>query len=275
MYGESQMYELEYTPERLDWNEYFIRFKKTGDIKYYREFLHLYEPVLDRKIGRFIERYELEDFRAEDLKQIFSFLLWEELQRYDSEIPLLQLIKYKVQTAWHEYVRVNCGNFQVDNRHQYLLLKKIAYLYFQKKDNNSLSEIISEVAADLNLTEESVEKYLVAVSTFKPKYNADFYANDDEDSFYSSAVDFVANDLDTEALYLKLLRQEKLNSALADLRKLDRLLIEYVYGICPKCLKNKEKKTLREASLLLGLTEDGAEKKLKKILNKLKKNMEK
>ena len=56
---------------------------------------------------------------------------------------------------------------------------------------------------------------------------------------------------------------------------MDRLLIEYVYGICPKCLKNKEKKTLREASLLLGLTEDGAEKKLKKILNKLKKNMEK
>ena len=86
-------------------------------------------------------------------------------------------------------------------------------------------------------------------------------------------MDSVANDLDTEALYFKLLRQEKLNSALADLRKPDRLLIEYVYGICPKCLKNKDKKTLREASLFLGLTEDGAEKKLKNILNKLKKNM--
>ena len=93
-------------------------------------------------------------------------------------------------------------------------------------------------------------------------------------SFYSSAVDSVANDLDTEALYFKLLQQEKLNNALADLRKPDRLLIEYVYGICPKCLKNKEKKTLREASLLLGWTEDGAEKKLKNILNKLKKSME-
>ena len=269
------MYELEYEPERLDLNEYFIRFKETGDTKYYREFLHFYEPVLDRKIGRFIEHYELEDSRAEDLKQIFSFLLWEELQGYDSEIPLLQMIKYKVQAAWQEYVRVNCGNFQVDNRHQYLLLKKTAYLYYQKKDsNNSLSELISEIAAELELTEESVEKYLVAVSTFKPKYNADFYASDDENDYYSSAVDSVANDLDTEALYFKLLRQEKLNSALADLRKPDRLLIEYVYGICPKCLKNKDKKTLREASLLLGLTEDGAEKKLKKILNKLKKSME-
>ena len=247
------MYELDYTPERLDWNEYFTRYKETGDIKYYREFLHYYEPVLDRKTNRFIERYELEDFRAEDLKQTFSFLLWEELQGYNSEIPLLQLIKYKVPAAWQEYVRVNCGNFQIDNRHQYLLLKKIAYLYYRKKGkNNSLSEIISEIAAELNLTEESVENYLVAVSTFKPKYNADFYASDDEDDFYSSAVDSVANDLDTEALYFKLLRQEKLNIALADLRKPDRLLVEYVYGICPKCLLNKKRKTLREASLLLG-----------------------
>ena len=236
------MYELEYKPERLDWNVYFIRFKETGDIRFFREFLHFYEPVLDRKIGRFIEHYELEDYRAEDFKQIFSFLLWEELQSYDSEIPLLQLIKYKVQTAWHEYVRVNCGNFQVDNRHQYLLLKKIAYLYYQKKDNNSLSEIIPEIAAELEITEENVEEYIIAVSTFKPKYNADYYANDDEDVLYSSAMDSVANDLDTEALYFKLLRQEKLNSALADLRKPDRLLIEYVYGICPKCLKNGKMK---------------------------------
>ena len=52
-------------------------------------------------------------------------------------------------------------------------------------------------------------------------------------------------------------------------------MVEYVYGICPKCLRNKKRKTLREASLLLGLTEDGAEKKLKNILNKLKKSIEK
>ena len=52
------------------------------------------------------------------------------------------------------------------------------------------------------------------------------------------------------------------------------ILIEYVYGICPKCLKNKEKKTLREASLLLGLIEDGAQSKLNKILEKLKKALQ-
>lgn len=266
------MYELDYAPERLDLNEYFVRYKKTGEIKYFKEFLHFYESYLDRKVNRFITRYELEDYRAEDLKQIFVIVLWKELQNYDSDIPLLQLIKYRIMTAWHDYVRINCGNFKLDNRHQHAVLKKIAYLYYQKKEKNKpLSQIISEIAAEMDLTEDSIENYLIAMTNFKPKYNADFYSSDEDDDYYSSAVDSVDNILDTESLYFKLSQQEKLLNALAKLNKKDRLLIEYVYGICPQCLKNKERKTIRQASLMLGLTEDGAQKKLKSILKKLRK----
>ena len=67
------MYELDYQPERLDWNEYFVRYKESGEMKYIKEFLHFYEPFLDRKVKQFINRYELEDYRAEDLNQIFVF----------------------------------------------------------------------------------------------------------------------------------------------------------------------------------------------------------
>ena len=266
------MYELDYQPDRLDWNEYFVRYKESGEIKYFKEFLHYYEPYLDRKVNRFIKRYELEDYRVEDLKQIFVTVLWDELQAYDSDMPLLQLIKYDVLSAWHDYVRINCGNITLDNRHQYAVLKKIAYLYYQKKENDKpLSQIISEIADETDLTEDSIENYLVAVTTFKPKYNADFYGSDEDEDYYSSAVDSSENYLDTERIYFKLSQQETLLNALAKLNKKDRLLIEYVYGICPKCLKNKERKTIRQASLSLGLTEDGAQKKLKSILNKLRK----
>ena len=269
------MYELDYTPERLDWNEYFVRYKESGEIKYFKEFLHFYEPFLDRKVNRFIKRYELEGYRAEDLKQIFVTVLWEELQAYDSDMPLLQLIKYDVLSAWHEYVRMNCGNFKFDNQHQYALLKKIAYLYYRKKEKNKpLSQIISEIAEEMGLTEDSIENYLIAVITFKPKYNADFYGSDEDEDYYSSAVNSAENDLDTERLYFKLSQQEKLLNVLSQLNKKDQLLIEYVYGICPQCLKSKEKKSIRQASLLLGLTEDGAQKKLKSILKKLKKNLQ-
>ena len=269
------MYELDYQPERLDWNEYFERYRQSKEVKYYYEFLHFYEPFLDRKVNRFIKRYELEDYHAEDLKQIFVTVLWDELQTYDSEIPLLQLIKFTVMSAWHDYVRINCGNFKLDNRHQYMLLKKIAYLYYQKTEKNKpLSQIISEISDEMDLSEESIENYLIAVTNFKPKYNADFYSSDENDDYYSSAVDSVDNDLDTERVYFKLSQQEKLLNALTKLNKKDRLLIEYVYGICSQCLKNKERKTIRQASLLLGLTEDGAQKKLKSILKKLKKRLQ-
>ena len=262
------MYELDYQPERLDWNEYFKRYRQSKEVKYYYEYLHFYEPFLDRKVNRFIKRYELEDYRAEDLKQIFVTVLWEELQAYDSDMPLLQLIKYDVLSAWHDYVRINCGNFTLDNQHQYALLKKIAYLYYRKKEKNK------PIAEEMGLTEDSIENYLVAVTTFKPKYNADFYGSDEDDDYYSSAVDSAENNLDTERIYFKLSQQERLQNAIAQLNKKDRLLIEYVYGICPQCLKNKEKKSIRQASLLLGLTEDGAQKKLKSILKKLKKNLQ-
>lgn len=269
------MYELDYQPDRLDWNEYFVRYKESGEIKYFKEFLHFYEPYLDRKVNRFIKQYELENYREEDLKQIFVAVLWKELQTYNSNMPLLQLIKFTVMSAWHDYVRINCGNFKPNNRHQYMLLKKIAYLYYQKKENDKpLSQIISEIAEEMDLSEDSIENYLVAVTTFKPKYNADFYGSDEDGDYYSSAVDSAENNLDTERIYFKLSQQERLQNAIAQLNKKDRLLIEYVYGICPQCLKNKERKSIRQASLLLGLTEDGAQKKLKSILNKLRKQLQ-
>lgn len=51
-------------------------------------------------------------------------------------------------------------------------------------------------------------------------------------------------------------------------------MIELVFGICPNCLKSKEKITIREASLRVGLTTEGVEKRLKKILKRLKEDLE-
>lgn len=266
------MYELDYTPVKLsDWNEYFVRFRETGDIRYYNEFLHFYEPVLDERTRAFIRRFELEEYRAEDLKQIFSSLLWEELQTYDSEIPLLQMIRFKALNEWNEYVRLNCGNFQPDNRNQYTLLRKIARLYYAKSDDKKTTrEIITEIARELELTEKSVEDYITAVATFKPKYNADFYVEEEDGEFFSPIPDSYT----TEDWFFRLEQKEKLNSALADLTITEQKLIEIRFGICLNCLGNLPKSTMSASSMSLGLTESGAEKKLKTILKKLRKALQ-
>ena len=51
-------------------------------------------------------------------------------------------------------------------------------------------------------------------------------------------------------------------------------MTELVFGICPDCLKSREKMTIRESSLRVGLTAEGAEKRLKKILKRLKEDLE-
>ena len=269
------MYELDYTPEKLDWNEYFVKYKDSSEIKYYNEFLHFYEPVLESKARKFIRRFELEEYRLDDLKQIFSVILWQELQNYDSDIPLLQLIKYKVRSEWHEYVRINCGNFQPDTRNQYMILKKIARLYYHKNNGkNKINDIISEIAAEMNLTEKSVENYITAVATFKPKYNADFYDSDDEDENHYSAVNSVADNYTTEDWFFRLQQKEKLINALSKLSKTDKKLIWSRYGICLNCLGYLPKSTMSKTSMSLDMTESGAEKKLKTILKKLRKALQ-
>lgn len=266
------MYELDYLPVRLnDWNEYFVRYKQSSDKKFFNEFLHFYEPILQERVLRFIRRYELEEYRVDDLKQIFSSLLWEELQTYRSDIPLLQQIKYKVLNAWHEYVRINCGNFQPDNRNQYTLLRKIARLYYAKSDDKKTTrEIITEIAKELELTEKSVEDYITAVATFKPKYNADFYVEEEDGDFFSPIPD----NYTTEDWFFRLEQREKLISALSDLTITEQKLIESKFGICLNCLGNLPKSTMSVTSMSLGLTESGAQKKLKSVLEKLRKALQ-
>lgn len=270
------MYELNYKPVRLeDWNDYFLKYKDSSEIKYYNEFLYFYEPVLESKARKFIRRFDLEEYRLDDLKQIFSVILWQELQNYDSDIPLLQLIKYKVRSAWHEYVRINCGNFQPDTRNQYMILKKIARLYYHKNNGkNKINDIISEIAEEMNLTEKSVEEYITAVATFKPKYNADFYDSDDEDENYYSAVNSVADYYTTEDWFFRLQQKEKLINALGKLSKTEKKLIGSRYGICLNCLGNLQKSTMSKTTMALDMTESGAEKKLKTILKKIRKAMQ-
>ena len=115
------MYQLDYVPIKpANLNDYFVRYKETNYEKYFNEFLYFYEPVLNRNARLFIKKYSLDSNRIDDLKQIFISLLWSELQSYDSDIPLLQLIKYKVLKTWHEYVRTVCGSHPSNHQKYYL-----------------------------------------------------------------------------------------------------------------------------------------------------------
>lgn len=265
------MYQLDYVPIRLaNLNDYFVRYRETKDEKYFKEFLYFYEPVLNRNAKLFITKYGLDSNKIDDLKQIFSSLLWCELQNYDSDIPLLQLIKYKVLKAWHEYVRTVCGNLNIDNKNLYQNLRKVAMLYSQQPKSKPLEKVIADIAKELNISENTVQNCIITSTQFKQNNNLDIHNKDNENYFNLSITDVEINTLSPEDIYFKNEQREKLKTALSKLKPQDSRLIELIFGICPDCLKSKEKTTIREASLRVGLTAEGAEKKIKKILKQLK-----
>lgn len=269
------MYQLDYVPIKpANLNDYFVRYKETNYEKYFNEFLYFYEPVLNRNAQLFITKYGLDSNRIDDLKQIFSSLLWCELQSYDSDIPLLQLIKYKALKAWHKYVRTVCGNVHINNDNLYQNLRKVALLYSQQPNDKPLEEAVTDIAKKLNISENTVHKCIITSTQFKQNSNLDIYNRDNENYFSSSITDVEINTLSPEDIYFKNEQIEKLKTALSKLKSQDLRLIELVFGICPNCLKSKEKTTTREASLRVGLTTEGVEKRLKKILKRLKEDLE-
>ena len=269
------MYKLNYTPIRLkDFNDYFVRYKDNKDSTFINEFLHFYEPVLERKIYKFCKHYGITQDRKEDLKQIFVVLLLEELQDYKSEIPVLQLIKYKVIDAWHDYVRTNCGNVAVDNANNYKTIRKVAFLYYRQANVKTFDESVSKIAKELNVSEANVRKCILSSERFKQDFNLDIDDQANEQAFYSKVSQKDILTLSPEKYFFRNQQCYDLCEALLSLKTKDRKLIEFVFGICPNCLMDKKRKTLREASLLLGLTESGAEQKLKRILKKLRETLQ-
>lgn len=206
---ENKMYQLGYVPIRLDdLNDYFTRYRETRNDKYFNEFLYFYEPVLNRNARLFIKKYSLESSRIDDLKQIFISLLWCELQSYVSDIPLLQLIKYKVIKAWHEYVRTVCGNVHIDNDNQYKNLRKVALLHSQQPNDKPLEEAVTDIANELNISKSTVRNCIIASTQFKQNNNLDIHNQNNENHLNSSITDVEINILSPK-IYISKTNSEK------------------------------------------------------------------
>lgn len=127
----------------------------------------------------------------------------------------------------------------------------------------------------MNISKDTVRNCIIASTQFKQNNNLDIHNKDNENYFNLSITDVEMDTLSPEEIYFKNEQREKLKTALSKLKPQDLRLIELVFGICPNCLKSKEKITIREASLRVGLTATGAEKKIKKILKQLKEELKK
>ena len=258
------MYKLNYEPEKLDdFNDYFTRYIQTQNIRYFNEFLHFYEPILNTKADRYIKKNSLEQNRLADLKQIFASLLWSELQSYDinNPLPLLQIIKFKLTKSWDEYVRTSCGTITIDKENSYRNLNAVMKRYRMQPVERTPDEKIKDISEILQISENTVRDYLDTSKVFK-------YSNDisDERAFANEeSVSFLP-----EANITSKSNTELIQNEIQKLSPIEKRLLELTGGINFDSFDTTDKKTYKQTALLLGLTESAVEKKRKRILKKLK-----
>ncbi len=253
------MYQLSYEPTKLDdFNDYFIQYLKTKESRYFSEFLHFYEPVLNRKAAAFIKCNHIEEYRLPDLKQIFVSLLWDELQKYtaDEKLPLLQIMKYKTQKAWVEYVRTDCGITNIESKNAHNNLRKVTSLYFKMKDTKPFDEIVKGISEQLHLSENTVIEYIETALTTKYSENRESFEIED----ISEIEDIIFDNY----------KSKQIKRAIFTLSPIERKLLELTTRINFDTFETKEKLSYNKTALLLGMTESAVQKKRKRIIERLK-----
>lgn len=253
------MYKLNYKPDRLDdFNDYFIQYINTKESRFFNEFLHFYEPVLNRKATEFIKCNHIEEYRLPDLKQIFVSLLWNELQKYtvEEKIPLLQIMKYKIHKEWLEYVRTDCGITNIESKNAHNNLRKIAALYFKMKDTKPFDKVVKEISEQLHLSENTVIEYIETALTTKYSESKEPIETEDITTY----DDFLFDNYESE----------QIKKAIQTLSPIERRLLELTMGINLYTFETTEKLSYNKTALLLGMTESAVQKKRKRIIEKLK-----
>ena len=254
-----------------DWNEYFVHAVRECDDKYYAHFLCQYEPKLESFAWKFIKDYDLDRARLDDLKQLFAYTVWTNLQKYDpdGELPFLQLVKYEVLSAWHEYVRTTCGETHIDSANAYRLIRKSARLFFAEDNPH---EGIKAIITGLELTEEKAIQMIISAKQFKYADRVSFDDPDEEEFVIGVAHEYaLPPSPSAEDDYLRIVRRIELMEAAAQLSPKETQIIEQTVGVCLTCLGLLPKKTYEQVALLQGAADASViEKRRKKALAKLR-----
>lgn len=125
---EHTMFQMKNAPPKLpSWQDYFVRIQKGEDC--FPEFLHHYEPVLNKLAKGFVNIYGLQGHFA-DIKMAYVETMLTELKTYDPSegVDFLIAIKRKLNASLHAYAMANLKGFSETSATHYYQLRKAAYI---------------------------------------------------------------------------------------------------------------------------------------------------
>ena len=230
-----KIYRLEQAPPKYEnYQEYFDRYFAENDETYLAWFLHYYEKELNTKARGFVNEYAMYGHFV-DLKQAYVMGMMEALQRYDISrgVPFLVFKELPAMNAVHTYIRTMRTGYTVQSSYADKQLREVMWQYAQYGYRCD-EDIIAAIAEETKIAPKNVEEILMG--GLLNMNMTDFYRHygdeDSEESMEEVAADGTSQ---TEELYLRIERAEKVMSTFESLNYRERAIVADHLGFCRVC----------------------------------------
>ena len=229
------IYRLDPAPPKYEnYQDYFDLCFAKKDEKYLAWFLDYYEKKLNTKARGFFNEYAMYGHFV-DIKQAFVTGMMEALRRYNISlgVPFLTYKKFYAMNAVHTYIRTMRTGYTVQSNYADEKLREVVWQYaehgYQYDD-----ETIAAIATQTGISTKNVEEILMG--GLLNMNMTDFYRHyGDEDS--GESMEEVAADgtSQTEELYLRIEKADKIMSTFEPLNYRERAIVADHLGFCRDC----------------------------------------
>lgn len=288
---ELQIYTLNPAPpKKRDLQEYIVLYLTEKDDKYLSWFLHYYECTVNDKAIGIVQDYAMYGHFL-DMKQAYITGMFKALQEYDlsRNVPFIVYKEYTAMREVHEYIRTMRG-LTVQSSDEYLRLRKAMRLY-REYEQMTDDTTIQRIAAKLQEKPELIKELITA--GIRNTQFIDFYRQyADEDSEESREEIAADGTSETEKIFFKMERAEKVMEVFESLNYRERRMVSAHLGFCMECYsteyyddndldedgKPKRKCRPKEAFIDIAIdhglaSPDTADKTYRKALQKMKQEL--
>ena len=230
-----KIYRLEQAPPKYEsYQEYFERYFAEKDEAYLAWFLHYYEKELNTKARGFVNEYAMYGHFV-DLKQAYIMGMMKALRRYDISrgVPFLVYKELPAINEVHTYIRTMRTGYTVQSSYADEKLRNVMGK-FAEHGYRCDEDTIAAIAEETQIAPKNVEEILIG--GLLNMNRTDFYRNygdeDSEESMEEVAADGTSQ---TEELYLRIEKAEKVMATFESLNYRERAIVADHLGFCRDC----------------------------------------
>lgn len=220
-------------PKKRDLQEYIVLYFAEKDETYFSWFLHYYERAVNNKAIGIVQDYAMYGHFL-DIKQAYVIGMYKALLEYDlfRNVPFVVFKEYSAMREVHEYIRTMRG-LTIQSNDEYLRLRKVMRLYREygeKTDDTTIQRIADKLDEKPELIKE-----LIAAGIRNTQFVDFYHRYADEDGKESREEIAADGTSETEKLFFKIERAEKVMEAFESLNYREKRMVSAHLGFCMEC----------------------------------------